>query len=273
MSVANIHYVKKILDEKLTSAKKKYGQNFLIDANIVEKIAKSACDKEYLTIEIGPGIGALSEMLLKYSKAVIAYEIDKDMYEILKDSFNDLDVNLIDFLEVDLDSVTYKDEIINVCSNLPYYVTTPILFKLFESKLKINKITVMVQKEVAERFKARVGSEDYNALSIIVQYLYDVSLVMNVSRHVFYPAPKVDSAVISFVPKRARDYEFERGFFEFVKNCFRMRRKTLYNNLKDHFTKEEILKMYEILNLKESCRAQELELATYLKMYEVLNER
>ena len=149
-------------------------------------------------------------------------------------------------------------------------MTTPILFKLFESGLDLRKITVMVQKEVADRLSAKVGSEDYSALSIEVQYLYDVKLEMNISRSVFYPSPNVDSAVISFSPKRERDLGFEKGFFELVKNCFRMRRKTLHNNLKDLFDKETIEKIYENCGLKENVRAQELSLDDFLKIYEVV---
>ena len=270
--ISNINYVKKVMGD--LKAKKKFGQNFLIDSNVVDKIAKNACDIDCKTIEIGPGLGALTEMLLKYSKSVDAYEIDEDMYEILMGEFKDeerLKVYLEDFMNTNLD--IYKDQKIRVCSNLPYYVTTPILFKLFESDLDIELITVMVQKEVADRFKAEIGSEDYNALSIIVQYLYDVKLEMNVSKNVFYPAPKVDSAVISFKPKRERDYEFEKRFFGLVKNCFRMRRKTLNNNLKDIASKEDIERMFRETGLKESVRAQELSLDDYLKMYEVLYER
>ncbi|MBQ1900796.1 MAG: ribosomal RNA small subunit methyltransferase A [Erysipelotrichaceae bacterium] len=265
--IANIAYVKSVMGE--LKAKKKFGQNFLIDANIVDRIAKNACDPSCKTIEIGPGLGALTEMLLKYSKAVDAYEIDKDMYELLLSGIQDerLTVYLTDFLDADLN--IYKEPL-HVCANLPYYVTTPILFKLFESDLDLRKITVMVQKEVADRLSAKVGSEDYSALSIEVQYLYDVKLEMNISRSVFYPSPNVDSAVISFSPKRERDLSFEKGFFELVKNCFRMRRKTLHNNLKDLFDKETIEKIYENCGLKENVRAQELSLDDFLKIYEVV---
>ena len=142
--ISNINYVKKTLGD--LKAKKKFGQNFLIDSNIVDNIAKNACDINCKTIEIGPGLGALSEMLLKYSKCVDAYEIDKDMYAILKESIDDsrFNVYLEDFLDTDL--TKYEGETIRVCSNLPYYVTTPILFKLFNSNLDISQITVMVQK-------------------------------------------------------------------------------------------------------------------------------
>ena len=267
--IASITYVKEVLGD--LKAKKKFGQNFLIDANTVDKIARDACCSELKTIEIGPGLGALTEMLLKYSKSVDAYEIDRDMYELLKQGIDDerLSVYLGDFLDVDL---SVYQESVNVCANLPYYVTTPILFKLFESGLDIKKISVMVQKEVGDRLNAKVGSEDYSALSVEVQYLYDVKLEMNVSRKVFYPMPNVDSAVISFTPKRERDYDFERGFFEFVKNCFRMRRKTLHNNLKDLYDKETIERVYEDCGLKERVRAQELDLDAFLKIYEVIRK-
>ena len=267
--IASITYVKEVLGD--LKAKKKFGQNFLIDANTVDKIARDACCSELKTIEIGPGLGALTEMLLKYSKSVDAYEIDSDMYELLKQGIDDerLSVYLGDFLDVDL---SIYQESVNVCANLPYYVTTPILFKLFESGLDIKKISVMVQKEVGDRLNAKVGSEDYSALSVEVQYLYDVKLEMNVSRKVFYPMPNVDSAVISFTPKRERDYDFERGFFEFVKNCFRMRRKTLHNNLKDLYDKETIERVYEDCGLKERVRAQELDLDAFLKIYEVIRK-
>lgn len=272
--ISNINHVKSVLSE--LKAKKKFGQNFLIDANVVDKIAKNACDKEIETIEIGPGIGALTEMLLKYSKHVYAYEIDKDMYEILNKEFSEnrnIDIYLKDFLDVDLSRVEYKNNKINICSNLPYYVTTPILFKLFESELNINKITVMVQKEVADRFKAEIGSEDYGALSVEVQYLFEVKQEMFVSKNVFYPSPKVDSAVVSFTPIRKRDYGYEKEFFEFVKKCFAKRRKTLFNNLRDFLDKEIIDNIYKECNLKQTVRAQELTLQDFVNIYEATNGR
>ena len=266
--ISNINHVKSVLGE--LKAKKKFGQNFLIDSNIVEKIAKNACDENDLTIEIGPGLGALTEMLIKYSKAVDAYEIDRDMYEILNNTItnDNLHIYLEDFLNTDLSK--YKDEAIRVCSNLPYYVTTPILFKLFESDLNIKKITVMVQREVADRFKAKIGSEDYNALSIIVQYLYDVKFEMAVPKSVFYPSPNVDSAVISFTPKVVRNKEYENKLFELIKNCFKMRRKTLHNNLKQFLDEDTITKIYETLKLSQTIRAQELSLDDYINISKII---
>lgn len=267
--ISNINYVKSVMGE--LKAKKKFGQNFLIDSNIVDKIAKSACDSNIKTIEIGPGLGALTQMLLKYSKDVDAYEIDPDMYNLLTNKLKDekLNVKLEDFMDTDLS--IYKEKV-NICSNLPYYITTPILFKVFESDLDINKITVMVQKEVGDRLVAKVNSEDYGALSIEVQYLFDVKNEMNIPRSVFYPQPNVDSAIISFTPKITRDRSFEKKLFELVKNCFRMRRKTLNNNLKDLYTKEQIEKIYQEMNFNTNVRAQELTLEDYIKMVGVINE-
>lgn len=268
--IASIGHVKKVMGE--LRAKKKFGQNFLIDANIVERIAKGACNEDLKTIEIGPGLGALTEMLLKYSKSVDAYEIDPDMYEILLRSIEDerLQVFLGDFLDQDLSG--YKEKV-NVCANLPYYVTTPILFKLFESDLDIHKITVMVQKEVGDRLSAKVGSEDYSALSIEVQYLYTTKLEMNVPRSVFYPSPNVDSAVISFTPARERDFGYEQGFFAFVKNCFRMRRKTLRNNLKDLCDPVTFEEACVKAGIDPSVRPQQLTLDNCLDLYGYLKEK
>ena len=262
--ISNINYVKKALGD--LKAKKKFGQNFLIDENIVDKIARLACDKDLKTIEIGPGLGALTEKLLEYSDSVDAYEIDKDMFDRLLNSIEDerLNVYLEDFLDVDLD--VYKQKV-NVCGNLPYYVTTPILFKIIESDLDINRITIMVQKEVGDRIISKESDEEYGALSVEIQYLYDVKMQMNVSRSVFYPSPNVDSCIISFIPNRERNKEYEKGFFEFVKNCFRMRRKTLYNNLKDLYNQDNIERMYLELNIDKNIRAQQLSLQDFIDIY------
>lgn len=271
--IATISRTNEILEKYQLKAQKKFGQNFLIDANVVEKIAKSSCDKEHTTIEIGPGIGSLTEMLARYSKKVISYEIDEHLLEVLDDTlsaYDNVEIVFQDFLNLDLTTVPYKDEEIIVCANLPYYITTPILFKLFESDLKIKRISVMVQKEVADRFKATVNSKDYNALSVIVQYAYDVRLLMNVSKHVFNPKPNVDSAVIVFEPKVKTPVKDEKEFYDMVKLAFKQRRKTLYNNLREAFEGETIKKMFAKLNIKETARAQELDLATFIKMYEVL---
>ena len=271
--IATPKVTREILDRYGLKAQKKYGQNFLIDANIVAKIASQSSDKEHLTLEIGPGIGSLTQMLARYAKEVVAYEIDPKLIPLLKDNFKDVsNIHIIheDFMDVDFKKAFYANKQINVCANLPYYVTTPILFKLFESNLDILKITVMVQKEVADRFKAKVKDSDYNALSLIVNYLYDVKTVMQVPASVFYPRPKVDSTVISFIPKRERDFNYEKAFFALVKRAFAKRRKTLYNNLKDYYSKDKLAYLYESLALPETVRAEELDDVAFKKIYEVL---
>lgn len=273
--IATISRTNEILEKYHLKAQKKFGQNFLIDSNVVDKIAKESCEKDKMTIEVGPGIGSLTQMLSRYSRAVTSYEIDTNLLPVLADTLSECDnVEIVsqDFLELDLDNVPYKDEEIIVCANLPYYITTPILFKLFESDLKIKRISVMVQKEVADRFKAKVGSADYNALSVIVQYSYNVRLLMNISKHVFNPKPNVDSAVIVFEPKEKLNVKDEKDFFDFVKLSFKQRRKTLYNNLKERYTKEKIEAMFSTLGIKDTIRAQEIDLETFIKMYEVINE-
>ena len=272
--IATIARTNEILDKYQLKAQKKFGQNFLIDANVVDKIAKSSCDKEHTTIEIGPGIGSLTEMLARYSRNVISYEIDQNLLKVLDDTlsaYDNVEIVYQDFLNLDLTTVPYANEEIVVCANLPYYITTPILFKLFESDLKIKRISVMVQKEVADRFKAGVNSKDYNALSVIVQYAYNVRLLMNVSKHVFNPKPNVDSAVIVFEPKDKLPLADEQAFYTMVKLAFKQRRKTLYNNLKEAYTVEEIKHVFEVLSLKDTVRAQELDLETFIKMFEVLH--
>lgn len=273
--ISTISRTNEILEKYNLKAQKKFGQNFLIDNNTVDKIASKSCEKDLLTVEIGPGIGSLTQMLSRYSREVISYEIDKNLIPVLADTLSDCDnVKIIegDFLDINLDEVPYKDEEIIVCANLPYYITTPILFKLFESNLKIKRISVMVQKEVADRFKASVNSKDYNALSLIVQHSYNVSILMNISKNVFNPKPNVDSSVIIFEPKEKIKVKDEKEFYNFIKLCFTQRRKTLYNNIKDSFDKDLINEMYNKLNLKETIRAQEIELETFIKMYEVLYE-
>lgn len=257
---------KEILEKYDLAPKKMFGQNFIIDPSIVNKIASKSCFKELVTLEIGPGLGALTKQLLKFSKKVIAYEIDKHLFEVLKNEVKDDNLELfnIDFLKADLSFL--KDEEIVVCANLPYYITTPILFKLVASGIRFKWINVMMQKEVGLRIKAKPNDKDYGSLSVIMQYLFDVQTLMKIPKEVFYPRPKIDSVVLNFMPKKRLDIDEEK-FFEFVNACFKQRRKTLWNNLKDFLeeTKLSILSSkYELTKL----RAQQMSLADFLEMYE-----
>lgn len=270
MNRSSLKYVKEKLNNN--RAKKRFGQNFLIDENISKKIVNIASDKNTKTLEIGPGLGALSELLLLNSKSLEAFEIDKDLYNVLKEEIinDNFKIHNVDFLDVDLKE--YENEPLNIVSNLPYYVTTPILFKLFNSKLNINKITVMIQKEVASRLTAKPKTKDYNALSVIVSYLFDVNYEFTVNKTSFYPSPDVSSAVVSFTYKVKRDFDYEAKLFELIKESFKMKRKTLYNNLKEYLDKDKITEIYNKLKFSDSIRAEELTLDDYINIYNIVYE-
>ena len=261
----------KILREHQLSAKKKFGQNFIIDPKIVEKIARLSDAQDRNIIEIGPGIGALTEQLLMIAKYVTAYEIDKDCIKVLDEQFHDKD----NLTVIDKDFLTTTSEEIEATQashcvgNLPYYITTPILFHILEDLPSIRTITIMVQREVADRFNAQVNTKDYNALSIILQTLCDIKMVMKVPPNVFHPAPNVDSAVVQLIRKDV-DQASLKPFFALVKKGFVQRRKTLTNNLKDVPNIKAILNE---LNLSESIRAEALTLDQWRQIYEMSSLR
>jgi len=263
-----------ILKQYGMSAKKGFGQNFIIDPSVVEKIARvSGINETTNVIEVGPGIGALTEQLALKAKSVTAYEIDPRCIEVLADTMSpypNVTVILKDFLEVSADELPEGE--LTLCANLPYYVTTPILFHILENLPKITSFTIMVQKEVADRFVAKPSTKDYNALSIIVQTLYEVKNVMNVPKGVFLPRPNVDSAVVRFVRRSVLPVEDPDRFFKLVKTSFTQRRKTLANNLKELGNQEKIQSSILKAGLQESVRAEALTLAEFVKLYEVWYE-
>lgn len=230
-----------ILEKYGFSFKKSLGQNFLIDTNILKKIVSFANLAENSgAIEIGPGIGALTEQLARTSKKVVAFEIDQRLLPILKDTLSPYDnVKIIhnDVLEADVKQVMEEEfegiDDIMVVANLPYYVTTPIIMKMLEEHLAIRGIVCMLQKEVADRLSAKPGTKEYGSLSIAVQYYTEAETVMIVPKTVFVPQPNVDSAVIRLT-KRDRPavlVKDESFFFQVTKSCFAQRRKTILNNL------------------------------------------
>ncbi|MCI5773748.1 MAG: 16S rRNA (adenine(1518)-N(6)/adenine(1519)-N(6))-dimethyltransferase RsmA [Erysipelotrichaceae bacterium] len=274
--IASVARTNEILEKFDLRAKKGYGQNFLTDSNIVANIADKADCQDGCVIEIGPGIGALTQMLAQRAKFVLAYEIDTKLLDVLAYSLADLDnVKIIneDFLNCELASVvkTLKEQYgkVVVCANLPYYITTPILFKLFECEQQVDKITVMMQKEVADRFSAKVNSKDYNALSVMSQYLYDVKTIIKVSRNVFNPKPNVDSAVVQFSQHQRPAINDQAAFFALVKASFKQRRKTLYNNLREYLQDGPLVeKILADCQLSNKARAQELSLEQFIQLYE-----
>ncbi|MEE0830803.1 MAG: 16S rRNA (adenine(1518)-N(6)/adenine(1519)-N(6))-dimethyltransferase RsmA [Longicatena sp.] len=270
---------KAILEKHGMYAKKNFGQNFLIDSGVVDKIARSAMVSENCAVfEIGPGIGALTQYLCEYGKKVTCFEIDERIPSVLSDTLQEYDnwnVILQDFLTVDFDAYVKECRSngydVVVAANLPYYITTPILFKLFEAQEKVDAITVMMQKEVADRFIARVNTKDYNALSVISSYRCEMSKVMNVPKNVFMPKPNVDSAVLQFRFK-PQTIENENEFFELVKACFKQRRKTIYNNLGEYFgDKEKAKQLLVDAQIDEKRRAETLTLEEFMHLYEVMN--
>lgn len=268
---------KEILEKYGLRARKNFGQNFLVDPIIVERCAAmSHC--EGAVVEIGPGIGGLTEQLAKVAKHVTAYEIDENLIPVLEDTLSEYDnveILLKDFLECDFDvkvkelKETYGT--VSVCANLPYYITTPVLFRIFECP-DVEYITVMVQKEVGERFAAKPGDSEYSALSAEGQYLFDVKKLFTVPGRSFNPSPNVDSVIIQFSRKNS-DLSKEEltSFFDLVRACFKQRRKTIYNNLREYLDDPDLAKKaLEKAGIEEGRRAQQLDVQELRKIYEVL---
>jgi len=267
-----------LLDKNDFHLKKQFGQNFIVDENIINNIiAKSELDKNIMVIEIGPGAGSLTYKLAQASKNVLCYEIDTTLENVLKDNLKDLDnVDIIfkDFLKADVlaDLSKYEFDKLYVVANLPYYITTPIITKIIEDDLPVDKIVVMVQKEVGDRFKALPNSKDYNSLSIYLNYYYEVSKLMDISRNIFIPKPNVDSIIVCF-KKRENGVKVknEKLFFQLVRDSFTQKRKNLRNNLKNY----DLVKIEKILNemgLDLNVRAEALSIEQFVKIADGLNE-
>ena len=271
-------------------AKKKFGQNFLVDDSILKKIIDAAnIDDNELIIEIGPGLGNLTEYILNYANYAILVEIDNQMLDILNDRFSNKFSNYQilnkDILKVDIDEeianlefkINTKFSNVKVIANLPYYITTPILFKLLQDSKRINEIVVMVQKEVADRMVAKSKTKDYGVLTLMVQYLTNANIVTYVSRECFIPAPNVDSAVIKLIKNKKFNVENEQLLFELMHKSFALRRKKLVNSLSsnnfmnlDKLQIEDVLKRSKI-NL--NTRAEELDLEDYIEIVENLENK
>ena len=227
--------------------KKSLGQNFLIDSNILNRIVDGAgVDKTVGVIEIGPGIGSLTEALAKKAKKVISFEIDGRLLPILAETladYNNVEIINNDILKVDVDNIIAEKmsdcDKIMVVANLPYYITTPILTYLIENTQKIDGYVVMMQREVANRLNAKVGTKDYNSLTILLNYYTDVEYLFTVPKKVFVPAPNVESAVVKIMTKEKKEFEVDQKFFKFVRSCFVQRRKTLLNNLISSYGKDK----------------------------------
>ena len=258
---------------------KRFGQNFLIDAHVLEKIVSAAgITKDDCVLEIGPGIGTMTQYLAESAGQVIAVEIDTNLLPILADTLKDYsNVKVInqDILKVDINELVKEynnGRPIKVVANLPYYITTPIIMGLFESNVPIDNITVMVQKEVADRMQVGPGSKDYGALSLAVQYYANPYIVANVPPNCFIPRPNVGSAVIRLTryqepPVQVKDPKL---MFKLIRASFNQRRKTLQNGLNNSpeisFSKEEITKAIESLGVSPSDRGEALSLEQFAQL-------
>ena len=265
---------------------KKFGQNFLIDEHVIQKIINGAqVTKDDFVLEIGPGIGTMTQYLAEAAREVAAVEIDKKLIPILGETLSEYDnVTIIneDILKVDIGDLALERNAgkpIKVVANLPYYITTPIIMGLFESHVPIDNITVMVQKEVADRMKVGPGSKDYGALSLAVQYYAKPYLVANVPANCFIPRPNVDSAVIRLTRHEspAVEVEDETLMFNMIRASFNQRRKTLQNGLKNSglfpVSKEEIIEVIKEAGLPETVRGEALTLEQFARLSNLMNKK
>jgi len=264
---------------------KKYGQNFLIDSNILENIIDAAeVTKDDCVIEIGPGIGTMTQYLCENAREVVAVEIDKNLIPILADTLSAYDnITVIneDILKVDINKIVQEKNQgrpVKVVANLPYYITTPIIMGLFESHVPLDSITIMVQKEVADRMQVGPGTKDYGALSLAVQYYADPQIEMIVPATCFMPRPNVDSAVIKLTryqnpPVQALDGGF---MFDVIRASFNQRRKTLVNGLTNagnlKVSKDKVLEVLEEMGLPATIRGEALTLEQFARLSDLLRK-
>ena len=272
-----------VLQKYQFNFQKKFGQNFLIDMHVLEKIMDAAdVGAEDCVLEIGPGIGTMTQMLAERARKVIAVEIDSNLIPILQDTLQAYDnVTLIhnDILKLDLKKLIGEENggmPVKVVANLPYYITTPIIMGLFESDVPLDSITVMVQKEVADRMKSGPGSKDYGALSLAVQYYSQPELAANVPPNCFIPRPNVGSAVICLhrYEKPPIEVKDEKLMFRLIRASFNQRRKTMVNSLNNSpelsFSKEQIASALEMIGVKSNIRGEALSLEQFAKLSNAL---
>lgn len=258
--------------------KKMFGQNFIIDENIINRIVEeSKIDKDTLVIEVGPGAGSLTYKLGISSGHVIAYEIDKSLKGLLEDNVGELkNVEIVyeDFLLSNLSKKIrqYDYKKLYLVANLPYYITTPIILKIVEENIPVDKMVVMVQKEVGDRFTSKPCSKEYSSITVYLNYYYNLKKEFIVSKNAFYPRPNVDSMIISLSKKESRiEPDNEELFLKLVRDSFKFKRKTLRNNLKE-YNWSKINEYLNQNNIKESVRAEELDLKSYIEISNKLNK-
>ncbi|MBQ5820750.1 MAG: 16S rRNA (adenine(1518)-N(6)/adenine(1519)-N(6))-dimethyltransferase RsmA [Clostridia bacterium] len=277
MDLTNPTQIKDLLERHSFHFSKTFGQNFLITARIPEKIAEGAeIDESTTVLEIGPGIGCLTRCLAARAKKVVTVEIDDRLLPILQETLGDLsNVQVVhgDILKTDLNALLGNEEKLAVCANLPYNITTPILVYLLESGLSFESITVMVQKEVAQRFCAERGSKDYGAITLFLNYYTKPKMLFSVGAGNFLPKPRVDSAVLRLQAIQPPVDTPPEDLFRLIRAAFSMRRKTLQNTLASAgISKERTAAALEALNLPATTRGEELGLAEYAALARELDK-
>ena len=280
-SLTNLSYIKELSQKYGFTFEKKFGQNFIINPSVCPRIVDHAgIDENTGVIEIGTGVGVLTAELAKRAKKVVAIEIDTDLKELLKETlgeYDNIEIIFDDVLNVDLNALIeekFKGMPVVVCANLPYYITSPIIMKLLEDRLDVENITVMVQKEAAQRLCARQQSRDIGTISLAVQYYSDPQMCFTVSPGSFYPAPKVTSSVIKLVVKKENDIKpkNEKNMFRLIRASFTQRRKTLVNSRSATLgiPKGDIEQALETLGIDRLVRPEKVSLEQFRALSDIL---
>lgn len=268
--------VKEITDLYSFRFSKSLGQNFLVDKNFVDKIVDAADVSGENVIEIGPGIGTITYEMAKVAKKVVAIEIDDSLIPIIEENmaeFDNFDLIHEDILKADLEKIVAEEfagESFKVVSNLPYYITTPIIEKLVTSNLPCTDMTIMVQKEVADRMLATEKDKEYSSLSVFVKYYSDAKKVTNVPKSVFMPQPKIDSTVLKLDLRKYIDDVDEAKLFSLIHAGFNKRRKTILNSLSDAVEKDKLRLAFEKLGIKDNLRAENLSLDDFISLAKII---
>ena len=268
--------VKEIIDLYDFKFKKSLGQNFLIDKNFVDKIIDIADIENENVLEIGPGIGTITYEMAKTAKKVLAVEIDENLIPILQqnlEEFSNVKVINQDILKVDLKKLIeeeFSNQSFKVVSNLPYYITTPIIELLITSNFPCQDMTIMVQKEVAQRMVASANDKDYSSLSVFVKFYSDAKILVNLPKTVFMPQPKIDSSILNLKLRIYDENVDQKKLFNLVRAGFNKRRKTILNSLSDVASKEDLKIAFEKTGLRENLRAENLSIDDFIKLADIL---
>ena len=280
--IGTVKNTKRTIEENKFHVKKKYGQNFLTDQFILNEITDiPEITENTLVVEIGPGLGSMTELLLNKAKIVLAYEIDKDLIPILENNFKNQNFYLINDdvlkrnIDKDIEALNGEFDKVVLISNLPYYITTAIVMKVLEESNIISELVIMMQYEVAMRFTSKPSTKDYNSLSVIIQFKTDSKIALKVPKSVFIPIPNVDSAVVYMKIKEEYDLKPDNLelFYKIVKKSFTQRRKTLVNNISIAFNlpKSQIIDILVELGHNEMVRAEKLSVSEFVELANMFN--